>query len=64
MKNVDGCCVVLTKDSISTNVAPAYNTSVQAKQKLFKKKFNSELVIKEKQHTVTLSQILQKHDTK
>lgn len=40
---------------ICTNVAPAYNTSVQAKQKLFKKQFNSELVIKEKQHTVTLN---------
>lgn len=39
---------------ICTNVAPAYNTRVQAKQKLFKQKYKSSLLIKEKQLIVKL----------
>lgn len=39
---------------ICTNVAPAYTTQVQKKQKLFKKKYNAELVIREKQMMVSL----------
>ncbi len=39
---------------ICTNVAPAYTTQVQKKQKLFKKTYNAELIIREKQMTVSL----------
>lgn len=39
---------------ICTNVAPAFTTLIQKKQALFKKKYKSELVIKEKQLTVSL----------
>lgn len=39
---------------IFTNVAPAYTTSIQKKQRYFRQKYKSELLIKEKQHTVGL----------
>lgn len=39
---------------ICTNVAPAYTTQIQKKKILFKQKYKSELVLKEKQHTVAL----------
>lgn len=39
---------------ICTNVAPIYTTQIQRKQKLFKKRYNSELVVKEKQLVVSL----------
>lgn len=39
---------------ISTNVAPAYTTKIQQKVLQFKRKYNSELVVKEKQLEVAL----------
>ena len=39
---------------ISTNVAPAYTTKIQLKQLYFKRKYNSELIIREKQLEVAL----------
>lgn len=39
---------------ICTNVAPAYTTQIQKKQVLFKKRYKSELVVKEKQMIVKL----------
>lgn len=39
---------------ISTNVAPAYTTKIQQKALLFKKKYNSELLVREKQLEVAL----------
>lgn len=39
---------------ICTNVAPAYTTSIQKKQRYFRQKYKSELLIKEKQYTVGL----------
>lgn len=39
---------------ISTNVAPAYTTKIQQKALLFKKKYNSELLVREKQLEVVL----------
>lgn len=39
---------------ISTNVAPAYTTKIQQKALLFRKKYRSELVVKEKQLEVPL----------
>lgn len=39
---------------ISTNVAPAYTTKIQQKVLQFKRKYNSELVVKEKQLEVVL----------
>lgn len=39
---------------ISTNVAPAYTTLIQRKSLYFKKKYRSELVVKEKQLEVAL----------
>ncbi len=39
---------------ISTNVAPAFTTYIQMKAKFFKDKFNSLLVVREKQLTVAL----------
>ena len=39
---------------ICTNVAPALDTRIQKCKKLFRIRFNSELVIKEKQHSVLL----------
>lgn len=40
---------------ISTNVAPAYTTKIQQKALLFKKKYNSELLVREKQLEVALN---------
>ena len=39
---------------ICTNVAPADTTTIQKKQKYFRQKYKSELLIKEKQWTVKL----------
>lgn len=39
---------------ICTNVAPAYTTQIQKKQVLFKKRYRSKLVVKEKQMIVNL----------
>ena len=39
---------------ICTNVAPAYTTKIQQKALQFKRKYNSELVVKEKQLEVAL----------
>lgn len=39
---------------ICTNVAPAYTTQIQKKQMLFKKRYKSELVVREKQIMVKL----------
>lgn len=39
---------------ISTNVAPAYTTKIQQKALLFKKKYSSELLVREKQLEVAL----------
>lgn len=39
---------------ICTNVAPAYTTQIQKKQMLFKKRYKSELVVREKQMMVKL----------
>lgn len=39
---------------ISTNVAPIYTTSIQKKALFFKRKYRSELVVKEKQFEVPL----------
>lgn len=39
---------------ISTNVAPAYSTRIQLKQAYFKKRYNSELTIREKHLSVKL----------
>ena len=39
---------------ICTNVAPAYTTTIPKKQKYFRQKYKSELLIKEKQWTVKL----------
>lgn len=39
---------------ICTNVAPAFNTQIQKKKKFFKERYKSELVVKEKQHVVSL----------
>lgn len=39
---------------ICTNVAPAYTTQIQKKKLLFKREYSSELVLKEKSHTVLL----------
>lgn len=39
---------------VCTNVAPAYNTRIQAQQLLFKKQFNSELLVRERQLTRSL----------
>ena len=39
---------------ICTNVAPEYTTTIQKKQKYFRQKYKSELLIKEKQWTVKL----------
>lgn len=39
---------------ISTNVAPAYTTKIQQKALIFKKKYNSELLVREKQLEVAL----------
>lgn len=39
---------------ICTNVAPAYNTTVQIKKALFKSKYKSELEIREKEFIVSL----------
>lgn len=39
---------------ICTNVAPAYTTQIQKKQMLFKRKYKSELVVREKQMMVKL----------
>lgn len=39
---------------ICTNVAPAFTTQIQKKQMLFKKRYKSELVVKEKQMMVKL----------
>ena len=39
---------------ICVNVAPAYTTTIQKKQKYFRQKYKSELLIKEKQWTVKL----------
>lgn len=40
---------------ICTNVAPAYTTQIQKKQVLFKKRYKTELVVKEKQMIVKLN---------
>lgn len=39
---------------ICTNVSPKCRTEIQKKQKHFRKSYKSELLIKEKQHTVNL----------
>lgn len=39
---------------ICTNVAPAYTTQIQKKQMLFKRKYKSELVVRERQMMVKL----------
>lgn len=39
---------------VSTNVAPAYNTKIQQKAMYFKKRYRSELVIREKKLEVAL----------
>lgn len=39
---------------ICTNVAPTFTTAIQKKKMLFKSKYKSELVIREKQHIVAL----------
>lgn len=40
---------------VSTNVVPSLSTTVQIKKKEFKKKFNAELVVKEKRIDVQLN---------
>ena len=39
---------------VGTNVAPAYNTEIQKKALLFRKNYNSELLVREKQLEVKL----------
>ena len=39
---------------ICTNVAPAYTTEIQRKQVYFKRRYKSELIVREKQLTVAL----------
>ena len=39
---------------ICTNVAPLYTTQIQKRQIQFKKQYKSELVVREKSHTVSL----------
>ena len=39
---------------ICTNVSPAYTTQIQRKHLLFKKKYKSELLVRERQLTVSL----------